>query len=100
MATEALQIGTDGGQPDAAIIFGAQFMNVSVQRGTLGDLIPLIEQMAADNPDISRLFTRRLAMAHAEADRTDEARPCWSSSQQRLRSSLGPGVDHRNGLLR
>ena len=26
LATEALQIGTDGGEPDAAIIFGAQFM--------------------------------------------------------------------------
>ena len=27
LATEALQIGTDGGQPDAAIIFGAQFID-------------------------------------------------------------------------
>ena len=44
LATEALQIGTDGGEPDAAVIFGGQLMIVSVQRGTMGELVPLIEQ--------------------------------------------------------
>ena len=45
MATEALQIGTDCGQPDATLFFGGQLLVVSAQRGTMGDLIPLIEQM-------------------------------------------------------
>ena len=73
MATEAFQIGSDGGQPDASTIFRTQFLNVSIQRGTLVDLIPLIEQAALDNPTLPA-FTAVLALAHAEADRTDEAR--------------------------
>jgi len=72
LATEAFQIGTDGGQPDASTIFRAQFLNVSVQRGTLADLIPLIEQAVSDNPTLPA-FTAVLALAHAEADRPDDA---------------------------
>ena len=45
LATEALQIGTDCGQPDAALFFGGQLLVVCAQRGTMGELIPLIEQM-------------------------------------------------------
>ena len=73
LAAEAFQIGTDGGQPDATTIFRAQFLNVSVQRGTLADLIPLIEQAVSDNPTLPA-FTAVLASAHAEAGRTDDAR--------------------------
>ncbi len=75
LATEALRIGTEGGQLDAAVIFGAQLMIVSGQRGTMSDLIPLIEQLGAETPDISRwLFGSLLAKAHVEGGRTDEAR--------------------------
>jgi class 3 adenylate cyclase/tetratricopeptide (TPR) repeat protein len=74
LATEALQIGTDSGQPDVASIYGAQIVMVSAQRGTLGDLVPLLEQMAADAPDIAGAITSALAVAHAEADRTEDAR--------------------------
>ena len=74
LATRALQIGSDSGQPDAALIFGAQLMIVSGQRGTMKELIPLIEQMAADAPDISPwLFGSLLAKAHVEAGRFDDA---------------------------
>jgi hypothetical protein len=74
LATEALRIGTECGQPDAAVIFGAQLIVVSGQRGTMSDLAPLIEQMAAEAPDISRwLFASLLAKAHVEGDRTDDA---------------------------
>ncbi len=75
LATKALEIGTSSGQPDASIIFGAQLMIVSGQRGTMSDLAPLIEEMAAKTPDISPwLFSSLLAKAHVEGDRTDEAR--------------------------
>ena len=40
LATEALQIGTDSGQPDAIFIYGAQLGAVSFQRGTYGELAP------------------------------------------------------------
>jgi tetratricopeptide (TPR) repeat protein len=73
-ATEALRIGTDGGQPDAPVIFGGQFNIISGQRGTQSELIGLIEKMAAETPDIPRTFFMSvLAKAHVEAGRTDRA---------------------------
>jgi class 3 adenylate cyclase len=73
-ATEALEIGTAGGQPDAAAIFGGQFNIVSGQRGTQSELIPLIEKMAAETPDIPRTFFMSvLAKAHVDGGRIDRA---------------------------
>jgi tetratricopeptide (TPR) repeat protein len=73
LATEALQIGTDGGQPDAFIIYGAQIIMVNLWRGTVDTLIPLIEQAIIDNPDLP-VFSAALALAHAESDHTEETR--------------------------
>ena len=72
MATEAFQIGTEGGEPDAAGVFSAQFASICSQRGTMGDLVPFIEQAAAENPEVPG-FVAALAGAHAEGDRPDEA---------------------------
>jgi class 3 adenylate cyclase/tetratricopeptide (TPR) repeat protein len=74
LATDALQIGTDGGQPDATMFFGAQLAAVSFQRGTLGETVPLIEQMATDVPELAGAIAAVLALAHVEADHTDDAR--------------------------
>jgi tetratricopeptide (TPR) repeat protein len=74
LATDALQIGTDGGEPDAISIFGAQLLTVNFQRGTMGDFVPLVEQMAAETPGAAPSAIAVLAAAHAESDRTDEAR--------------------------
>jgi class 3 adenylate cyclase/tetratricopeptide (TPR) repeat protein len=75
LATEALQVGTDSGQPDAGTVFGANLMSASFQRGTLSELVPLMEQMAADTPEIGSGVTAGvLAMAHVEGDHIDEAR--------------------------
>jgi hypothetical protein len=74
LATEVLQIGTDCGQPDAALFFGGQLMIVSTQRGTLGELIPLIEQMVDEAPASPGVLTAVLALAHAEADHAEDAR--------------------------
>jgi tetratricopeptide (TPR) repeat protein len=61
-ATEALEIGTDSGQPDAFAFYGAQLITVGVQRGSVGDLVPLIEDAARQNPDVSG-FKAALALA-------------------------------------
>ncbi|MDP9333209.1 MAG: AAA family ATPase [Actinomycetota bacterium] len=75
LATEALQIGTDSGQPDVTVYFGAQLVAVSIQRGTLSELVPLAEQMAAETPDIAPgVLNGVLANAHVQADRTADAR--------------------------
>ncbi len=47
---------------------------MSFQRGTYGELVPLIEQMAADNPDLAGIIVAALALAHVEADHIDDAR--------------------------
>jgi tetratricopeptide (TPR) repeat protein len=73
LATTALQIANESGEPDAELMFGAQVMCVSWQRGTMGDLVPLIEQMAADNPGVPTI-TAALATAHAEGNRITESR--------------------------
>jgi class 3 adenylate cyclase len=73
LVTEGFQIGSDGGQPDAAIVFGAQMIMVSWWRGTMGGLVPLIEQTITDNPGLP-VFVAVLALAHAEGDRSDEVR--------------------------
>jgi len=75
LATEALQIGTDGGEPDAESVFGVQLMAVSYERGNMGDLAPLIEEAATSLTGMPT-FLGALALAHAEADRTTEARAC------------------------
>jgi DNA-binding SARP family transcriptional activator/tetratricopeptide (TPR) repeat protein/energy-coupling factor transporter ATP-binding protein EcfA2 len=72
-ALRALQLGNDGGQPDAAAAFGIQLIMVNLLRGTLGTLIPLIEQTVADNPGLP-VFSAVLALAHAESDHEDDVR--------------------------
>ena len=74
LATEALQIGTECGQPDAALFFGGQLMIVNAQRGTMGELIPLIEQMVDEAPASVGVLTAALALAYAEADHSEDAR--------------------------
>jgi DNA-binding SARP family transcriptional activator len=77
LAQRALQLGGDAGQPDVATVFGTQLIMVQLVRGTLGALLPLIEQVVADNP--IPVFTAVLALAHADADRFDEARSILDS---------------------
>ena len=73
LATRALETGTEGAELDASIFFGGQLMHVSWQRGTLPDLVTLIEQAIADNPGLPA-FIPALAIAHGEVGRTDDAR--------------------------
>jgi class 3 adenylate cyclase len=74
LATQALTIGTESGQPDAEFIFGGQFMMVNHQRGTLDTLSPLMEDMASATPNMAGVITGALAIADIEAGRTDAAR--------------------------
>jgi class 3 adenylate cyclase len=72
LATKALHIGTDGGQPDAVTFYGVQLAVVNWQRGTLGDLAPLIEQMIVETPGLPTLKAS-LAVAYTEDDRPADA---------------------------
>ncbi len=72
LAGQALQIGLDSGQPDAETFFGVQLAATSWQRGTIGDLAPLLEQMVVDSPGLPTLKAS-LALAYAEQDLLDDA---------------------------
>ena len=74
LATEALRIGTDSGEPDASAVYGAQVLAISFQRGRLRDHIPLMEQAATQDPGVSPFLAPFLAMAQVEAGRTGDAR--------------------------
>ncbi len=56
------------------LFYGTQLGPVSFQRGTYGELAPLIEQMAVDTPDLAGIIVAALALAHVEAGRIDDAR--------------------------
>jgi class 3 adenylate cyclase len=73
LASEAYAIGSSGGEPDAIVVLGAQMLMVSIWRGTLSQLVPLIEQAIADNPGLP-VFVAALALAHAEGERYEEAK--------------------------
>ena len=47
---------------------------MSFQRGTAGELVPLIEQLAAELPDLDRHVAAALAVAYVEVGRLDDAR--------------------------
>ena len=53
-ANKAHEIGVDGGQPDATLYYNVQMMAANFDRGTLGELVPIMEQNAADVPDTGR----------------------------------------------
>jgi len=81
LAEEAHQLGADSGQADATLDFGMQLTSVSIQRGTMGELVPFIEQMIAEAPYLAGAATAVLAFAHAEGDRLEEAAGLWRSSR-------------------
>jgi DNA-binding SARP family transcriptional activator len=70
----ALQLGTDSGQPDTLVTFGLQMMATRLQKGTLSELIPLIEEMASELSEARDVVKAALALAHAEGDRLAEVR--------------------------
>ncbi|HXW35519.1 MAG TPA: AAA family ATPase, partial [Acidimicrobiales bacterium] len=51
-ATELLEIGSDSGQPEAMSIYGFYLYVIRRQQGRSAELLPVIEQVAADNPGI------------------------------------------------
>jgi hypothetical protein len=87
LATEALQLGTDCGEPDATLIFGLQLVAVSGQRGSLGERVPRLEQAVAEAPGVVAM-TASLAMALTDAGRFNAARRRWSSSPRQTSSFL------------
>src|SRR6202022_4109395 len=73
LATEALQVGTATGQPDALLTYGTPLLAIRWHQGRSGELIDLIAGFAADIRDIAG-FRSWLANIYVDAGREAEAR--------------------------
>jgi class 3 adenylate cyclase len=74
LATAAMTIGTESGQPDALSYFGIGFKLISWMSGTLGALVPEIEGTRDLMSESPSAVDATLALAHAEAGDVDQAR--------------------------
>ncbi len=72
LTTEALQIGTDCGQPDAVSFYGSQMIVVRHQQGRLGEFLPVISSVATEMSGMPA-FMGAVAVAHLGAGETDAA---------------------------
>ncbi|MFZ0248625.1 MAG: AAA family ATPase [Acidimicrobiales bacterium] len=84
-ATAALEIGTESGQPDAFGFYGAELIGVRRQQGRYGELVPMIEQVAEQNPALP-VFRATLAEGHMEAGNVDTARQMLDAATADLAS--------------
>jgi class 3 adenylate cyclase/tetratricopeptide (TPR) repeat protein len=73
LATEALEAGTAGGQPDAFQFYGVQLMRTRDEQGRLGELVSLMADAAEQNPSIPA-FKAALAAAHLDVGNEEAAR--------------------------
>ena len=85
LATAALEIGSESGQPDAFGFYGAEMIGVRRQQGRYGELVPLIDQIAAENPALP-VFRATLAEGHMEAGNFDTARQMLEAAAPELTS--------------
>jgi tetratricopeptide (TPR) repeat protein len=70
---QALQVGTDAGQPDAFVLYASGLFLLRDAQGRWDELIPAMELSIADNPSIAG-FRACLAKSYAETGRFDDAR--------------------------
>ena len=73
LAQAALTLGTESGQPDAALYFSSEQLAICQQRGILGELREAIESTMADMPQLAGVGGAALALSHLEGDRFEEA---------------------------
>jgi DNA-binding SARP family transcriptional activator/tetratricopeptide (TPR) repeat protein len=53
LATATLELGTDIGAPDAFTLFAGQYFVIGTFAGRHGELLPLVEQAARENPGVA-----------------------------------------------
>ncbi len=85
LAAAALEIGMESGQPDAFRFYGAEMIGVRRQQGRYGELLPMIEQVAAENPGLP-VFRATLAEAHVEAGNVETAHQMLEAAATELTS--------------
>jgi len=72
LADAAFALGSESGEPDALMMYGAHLINLRDHQGRLGEMIPLIEQAVADFPALPA-FRPILIYAKSRGGQFDEA---------------------------
>ncbi len=72
LATRALQIGTNSGQPDALAFYGTQLMAIRLQQGRLSELLDLVYEAVDENPGVPS-YRSALAQSLLDAGKPMEA---------------------------
>ena len=106
LASSALDVGTESGEPDALLIFGVQLIAIRWQQGRLAEMLPLIKQGADDAPGVPG-YRALYAWACAETGEIDD-RACrggrrstrWFRAAVRRYVARRPGVLGRRGISR
>ncbi|MDQ1402333.1 MAG: hypothetical protein QOG03_649, partial [Actinomycetota bacterium] len=73
LATEALQLGNDTGQPDAFAMFGGHILAIRWMQGRQSETVSIVTATVADNPGIPA-FKGSMAQQLASIGSPDEAR--------------------------
>ena len=81
LASEALQIGSHSGQPDALMVFGTNLAGIRWHQGRFDEILPLGARTAADNPGLPG-FQAAYAEMLCECGRADEARPLFEAARE------------------
>jgi tetratricopeptide (TPR) repeat protein len=80
LAGEAFALGLDTSQPDTLTIYGGHLIDIRSRQGRLGELLPLIEEVAANTPDLP-LFRAILASCCVETGDNERARQLFEESR-------------------
>jgi class 3 adenylate cyclase/tetratricopeptide (TPR) repeat protein len=72
LATKALEVAADSGQPDALEFYGVQLMEIRYQQGRMGELASPVAEVAEQNPGLP-VYRSVLCMAELEAGNTNRA---------------------------
>ena len=81
LATKALEIGSESGEPDAFTWYGSQLMVVRDQQGRLAELVDLIADVAEQNPGMP-VYKAVLAFAQLEAGNEATARVLFDAARE------------------
>jgi tetratricopeptide (TPR) repeat protein len=98
LTTEALEIGTESGQPDAVTFYGSQLLVVRHEQGRLGEFLPIISAVAAEMMAMPE-YLGAVAAAQMEAGQHDEARALLRAASADGFASLPMEIGWVHGVI-
>jgi tetratricopeptide (TPR) repeat protein len=98
LTTEALEIATDSGQPDAVTFYGSQLLIVRHEQGRLGEILPIISAVAAEMTAMPE-YLGAVAAAQVEAGEHDQARALVRAASADGFASVPMDIGWLHGLV-